>query len=230
MTPKLIENRFKRCLPTYDESASVQKTMAQKLVSLSEKKDFEAILEIGCGTGFLTKECLETFSFTSYLANDIVFECKDYVLKLNNNIEFIAGDITNLVLKNKFDLIISNAVFQWFKEPESVIEKLLNFLTPNGLLLYSTFGDRNFYELKEILGIGIDYSISFSDKLCEELYELEFPSIVDLFKHIKNTGVNAIQDYSFTRGDLKNIEKLFIERYGKIKLTYNPVYVSCLAK
>lgn len=230
MTPKLIENRFKKCLPTYDESASVQKTMAQKLVSLSEKKDFEAILEIGCGTGLLTKECLEAFSFTSYLANDIVPECKDYVMKLNDNIEFIAGDITNLALKGKFDLIISNAVFQWFKEPEFVIEKLSTFLTPNGLLLYSTFGDRNFYELKEILGIGIDYPISYSKKLCEELYEMEFSSVIDLLKHIKNTGVNAIQNYSFTRGDLKAVEKMFIERYGKVKLTYNPVYVSCLAK
>ena len=85
---------------------------------------------------------------------------------------------------------------------------------------------KNFYELKEILGIGIDYPDYPDNKLYEELYELEFSSVVEMLKHIKNTGVNAVQNYSLTKGELKTLENAFIERYGKIKITYNPIYIS----
>lgn len=34
--------------------------MAEKLVSLSARKDYDSILEIGCGTGLLTEKVLKT--------------------------------------------------------------------------------------------------------------------------------------------------------------------------
>ena len=124
MNPKLIEQRFRRCLSTYDEFAQIQKIMAQKLVALIGKKEFSSILEIGCGTGVLTKECVKAFSFDRYLANDIVAECESFVKPLSSKINFSAGDITKLEINDKFDLVISNAVFQWFKVPETIVQNL----------------------------------------------------------------------------------------------------------
>lgn len=224
MNNELIIKRFKRSLSTYDDNAQIQEIMATNLISLLPQKTFNSILEIGCGTGILTKKCVENLKFTNYTANDIVEECQNYTHKINPNINFLKGDITTIDLPQKYDLIISNAVFQWFDSPNETITKLKQNLSPNGILLFSTFGNKNFYELKEILNISIDYPLT-NNIHKEEIYELTFPNCHEMLKHIKNTGVNAITEYKLTRKKLDELNNKFIENYGQVKLTYNPIYV-----
>ena len=69
---ELIKKRFSKCITTYDENAKIQKRMAEKLFSLLERNDFDKILEIGCGTGLLTKIAVEKLNFRTYTANDMV--------------------------------------------------------------------------------------------------------------------------------------------------------------
>ena len=68
------------------------------------------------------------------------------------------------------------------------------------------------------------YSTNGLSTLITKVY-LEFNSFAELLKHIKATGVNAIKDYPLTKGKVKLIEQDYIAKYGKIKLTYNPVFV-----
>lgn len=225
MNSKLIEQRFKNSLTTYDEAAIVQNKMAETLLELLPKKEFLSILEIGCGTGVLTRKLVNNLRFESYIANDIVSDCSHYVSNLNKNLSFLSGDITELDLNKAYDLIISNAVFQWFKEPHKTIKKLKAKLNPGGILLFSSFGSKNFYELKEIMGVGLDYP-QFDNICQEELVEMTFDSTFELIKHIKNTGANAIQNYSLTKIRLQELDKKFIESYGKVKLTYHPIFSS----
>jgi malonyl-CoA O-methyltransferase len=67
-------------------------------------------------------------------------------------IRFITEDAEVLtsanLLQGKYDLIISNAVFQWFQQPAETVKSLLcNLQSPNGIFAFSTFGPRTFYEL-----------------------------------------------------------------------------------
>ena len=90
---ELIKNRFKKSLKTYDENAFVQKTVAEKLVNLLPCKDFSNILEIGCGSGILTKIINEKYNPELYVINDIVAECEKYIKKtpIMNYIIFFRG-------------------------------------------------------------------------------------------------------------------------------------------
>ena len=146
---ELIKKRFSKCITTYDENAKIQKRMAEKLFSLVERNDFDKILEIGCGTGLLTKIAIEKLNFRTYTANDIVGDCKDLIKQLSPEIKFIQADIENIIKdsNNKYDLIISNAVFQWIEDIEGFISTLYEKLEPNGVLLFSTFGLENFREI-----------------------------------------------------------------------------------
>ena len=55
MNKELINSRFAKTLSSYDENAKIQKRMAQRLIEFLPSKQFDSVLEIGCGTGFLTK-------------------------------------------------------------------------------------------------------------------------------------------------------------------------------
>ena len=59
LTNKNSANFKVKCITKYDENAKIQKRMAEKLFSLLERNDFDKILEIGCGTGLLTKIAIE---------------------------------------------------------------------------------------------------------------------------------------------------------------------------
>ena len=81
LNPKLIKNKFKKSMDKYDENAVVQKLMAEKLIANLPQKSYEKILELGCGTGILTKHITQSLSYKKYYANDIVEKAKFYVVK-----------------------------------------------------------------------------------------------------------------------------------------------------
>ena len=220
----LIKKRFRQSLETYDKNAIAQEIMANKLIDLLPQKPYRKILEIGCGTGILTKKISSNFSPEILTINDIVEECEKYTKQIYPNSNFIGGDINKIVLPEKYDLIISNAVFQWFENPQPLINRLMQHLESNGILAFSSFSKENFYEIKELLNIGLNYS-TFENSITGEIIELEFKSVSEMLRHIKNTGVNAIENYTLTIGKIDSLKKQFLEKYGKIKLTYHPIFV-----
>ncbi|PHJ38216.1 hypothetical protein P378_10315 [Desulforamulus profundi] len=68
-----IRKNFCRGASTYDQYAKVQKKMAQELSNkiTAVGKEFREILEIGCGTGFLTELLAREFPRANILALDI---------------------------------------------------------------------------------------------------------------------------------------------------------------
>ena len=61
INPKLIKNQFEKSMDKYNENAVVQQISAEKLAEQTAiiRKDFINILELGSGTGLLTKELIK---------------------------------------------------------------------------------------------------------------------------------------------------------------------------
>lgn len=236
---ELIHDRFAKNLKSYDENAKIQKRMAERLITFVQKKKTQKILEIGCGTGFLTKIISEKIDFENYLALDIVEECEKYIEKIDPNIKFISEDIEDFIKNNteKFDLIISNASLQWVEDFERVIISLKNSLNTDGELVFSTFGTENFREIYHVMGASLDYfSISDLQKILPEsiiepeIHIMAFKSPKDVLKHLQLTGVNAIENISWTKKDLLKFENGYKNICsGRPTLTYNPVYVRIIS-
>ena len=237
MNKELIRKRFARHLDSYSDNAKIQKVMAERLFSFLEKKEFSKVLEIGCGTGFLTEIAARKLEFNSYIANDIVKECEDYIKEINPNIQFICDDIENFINESqeKYDLIVSNAAFQWVENFEGFIKQLYEMLNPNGVLLFSTFGKENYREIYHVIGESLNYYSTmelkdifseFNPKIEEEIRIMAFKTPIDILKHIKNTGVNSIEAHSWTKSDMQRFENGYNNFCAKNPtLTYNPIYV-----
>lgn len=108
--------------------------------------------------------------------------------------------------------------------------KRLSRLTQNGTLALAFFGEKNFYEIKDIFGVGLTYlSQKQIDEICrnyeimhssQEIHELSFPDTISLLRHIRNTGVGGMNHTAIKKEQLKQ----YAEKYQNI-LTYNPVYL-----
>ena len=236
----LVKKRFKKSLKTYDENAIVQKKMAKELISLLPKKEYNKIFEIGCATGTLTKEIADKLIFSELYLNDIVEESKKYVQEIYKECNFIPGDIENINLTKKYNLIISNACLQWCSNIEDTLSKLINALVDGGILAISIFGEDNLKEIKSIFNIGNEISsISSMENFLntqkiiikkEDKIKINFETPMEVLKHLKYTGTNAIKEIKLTKTKLKDFEQRYKENYtqnNKVYLTYNPIYIIC---
>lgn len=236
MNKELIRARFAKNLKNYNDNAKIQMRMAEKLSNLVKNTKVKNILEIGCGTGFLTKIVNNRICFESYTAIDIVPECKDFIKEINSEIKFLVEDIESFIINNKderFDLIISNATLQWTNNFEKTVKYLQKMLTSNGELVFSTFGEENFREIYHILGTSLEYysirelATLFPEAIIEpEIHIMSFESPKDVLRHLQLTGVNAIEERSWTKKDLMRFENGYNNLCPqRTILTYNPVYL-----
>jgi malonyl-ACP O-methyltransferase BioC len=234
MNKDLIHQRFAKTLSSYENNAKIQKKMAERLAKFPTKSIYDNILEIGCGTGFLTKLIVENFEFKKYVAVDIVENCKSYITQIDKKIQFIPDDIENYLKKNdeKFDLIISNAALQWTNDFEGIVNNLKSKLNPDGELIFSTFGKENFREIYFLLGTTLEYFSAhelekmFNAKTEEEIHVMSFETPKDVLKHLQLTGVNAIENKVWTKKNLIQFEQGYSSLCAtRPTLTYHPIYV-----
>ena len=232
---ELMRDRFAKNLKNYDKNAKIQKRMAERLMSFISNKSPKNILEIGCGTGFLTKLIKENLNYEKLTTIDIVEECESYINNIDSEIEFIANDIEEFlkINTNNYDLIISNASLQWVENFEEVIISLKKILTPKGELIFSTFGPENFREIYHVIGTTLNYySIfeiqkMFPNSIIEpEIHIMAFESPKDVLKHLQLTGVNGVENQTWTKKDLIKFENGYQNLCSRRPtLTYNPIYI-----
>jgi malonyl-CoA O-methyltransferase len=160
LNKKLIRQHFDRHAFEYELYAQVQYEMAvhimDKLKREFSHKQMLRILEIGCGTGILTEQLHRTWNSAHITAVDIseamIAQTKLKFSGKCDNIQYIVGDVEVLastdLLGAEYDLIVSNATFQWLQQPAVTVKNLLSMLqASSGVFAFSTFGPRTFYEL-----------------------------------------------------------------------------------
>ncbi len=236
---KHIKKQFEKSLNDYDKNAIVQDLMASKMVlELSKhKKEFDNILELGSGTGLATKRIIREIKYKNYYANDIVEKSKLYLQKIIPEVNFLHGNALKIKPSRKMDLIISNAMFQWFENLDKAIDILKFSLEKDGFLAFSTFAPDNFAELKDITGLSLQYKsqeeikeiiekLGFEILYCENFYEeLNFKTPLELLAHMKKTGVNSLSEKTWTVKKVKDFCDRYSKKYPKTKLTYSPIIV-----
>lgn len=228
------EANFTKAKDTYKKNAIVQGKMAKKLVYETVKNfgdNFKDILEIGSGTGLLTDEIFRRIKFENLFLNDLTENFTEIF-----PFKYYKGDILNTEIYENFDLIMSNAVFQWINDKESLFLKLYGLLNPGGMLSFTTFGRENFCQIKDISGFGLEYkdiepSISKTGfeilYFEEELETLYFESVQKILEHIKLTGVGTNANCLWTKRKYEAFREEYLKRFldnNGVELTYHPQY------
>ena len=132
-----VERNFSRGSKYYDENAVVQKYMAEKLFEIITKEDakYNNILEIGCGTGIFSKKIVDFYNESFIDLTDISQEMineSEKKIKSSQRINYICCDAEKYKSGKKYDLIVSNAVFQWFHNIENALENYFEMVNAGG--------------------------------------------------------------------------------------------------
>ena len=158
------------------------------------------------------------------------------------------------VFSSSFDLIVSNASFQWFEDLAAALLGFKQLASPNtkatqedaatlgqghSVLAFSSFYAGHFAEVKELTDVGLNYLTK--EKVIEALERCQldyqvffdeelqyFNSSVELFRHLHVTGVNGIAATPLSAGLLRRIMREYEERFTEkmgVRLTWHPYYV-----
>jgi len=244
VSKEAIIKNFSRCAYSYDRYADVQKLAALRLLEEIKDKSFQKILEIGCGTGNYTSLLRERFRKSTFKAIDISDKMVEVASKKLNGkgIEFVVADAEEIDLDDDFDLITSNACFQWFECLDRSLLKYKDALRRGGIILFSLFGTLTFWELGVSLrslskDVTLETTSFLTKERIEEVLNMKFrkvkitetryrevvPNLYDLLRKIKYTGVRGggLNHKAFLGPRLlQKLEECYLERFKKITATY----------
>jgi malonyl-CoA O-methyltransferase len=142
---------FGRHAAHYDRYALVQRRLADQLVYTVQQhpNNFSHILEIGCGTGYLTGLLRQAFPEAHITALDLApanVQTARSRLAEAEGIEWLVADGEHTA-PGRFDLITASSVFQWLSQPRSACQLYWEHLNPGGLLAFASLGPLTFREL-----------------------------------------------------------------------------------
>jgi malonyl-CoA O-methyltransferase len=143
-----IEEAFGRAATQYDQAALVQKKCAARLLEELDRVRPELpsgkVIEIGCGTGFLTQGLVKKMGDRPLeitdLSQSMLTVCQQQVSQISHSSEMTFRTLDGepwQPISRSYALIISSFVVQWFQQLEPALDRWISALKPGGKILIS---------------------------------------------------------------------------------------------
>lgn len=145
---------------SYDAHAQVQRRVAEDLADriaalpLVQRLGGEVrLLEIGCGTGFLTEALRQHGLGGDWLVTDVapamLERCRQRMGAAGHDFALLDGEDPAALSGERFDLVCSSLAFQWFADPLASAAGWARRLRPGGALAFTTLVEGTFAEWAE---------------------------------------------------------------------------------
>ncbi|MGB0900138.1 methyltransferase domain-containing protein [Halocynthiibacter sp.] len=237
-----VEHSFSRSFQTYHNCARQQAQVADHLACRlsvhTPNRRFKNGLEIGCGTGHLTRALLRHFSFDTLSLNELVQDARG--VADDAGAAFLPGDIREIPWPDHPDLITAASVIQWMENPGDLLRHATEALAPGGWLAVSGFGAKQYQELPQADGSQRAPGLCSPQDLAEcsdgleilecqeDVRQIWFDTPLQVLRHLRQTGVNAGKSRHWTRRDLNQFCDRYDQRYAvqnRVPLTYHPTWI-----
>ncbi|SEQ86700.1 malonyl-CoA O-methyltransferase [Sphingobium sp. YR768] len=144
-----ISDAFGAAAGHYEAHAGPQRLAAAMVADIAQRqrgKGVARILEVGCGTGLLTRDIQSRWPGAELIATDISPGMLEQAASHGRVAgQFLAMDGEAPPFDGPwFDLILSSLAFQWFDDLPAAIGRLAGLLRPGGSLIFSTMGQGSF--------------------------------------------------------------------------------------
>lgn len=119
---------------TYNEvSRLVQYRWGQQVLKRRKWRGDEVVMDVGCGSGLLTRRLVKRVPRGKVYAVDIdsnmISQAKINLQSLDN-VEIIQSSFANVQIPRKLDVIFSNSALHWIQDHRKVFQKFWEMLKP----------------------------------------------------------------------------------------------------
>lgn len=251
MARSLIGQNFSKRACSYHEHALLQQICAGRLMEILEEEHSKLIsgdiLEIGCGSGMITKQLFEHFADRNLCITDLspmmLKNCEKRLQESYPNINAIYEilDGENFDRSNKYAWIVAGLVFQWFSDLEVCIDQIVKGLLPGGQLLFSVLEAQSFPEWRACCQeLGLPFTgnrlpelfklkaneTPYKKTVWHEIVKMRHSSAGHFFKHLKLIGANTgLSQQRLTPHEMKHLIQYWDSKYSEgVTITYHVVY------
>ncbi len=149
--PRERVSRAFAAAPNYDSHARIQREVAQTLAARIVALDLPPtprVLEIGCGTGFLTQALagLDGDWLVTDLAPEMLERCRSRLGDGARHRFAVLDGEYGAPDGGPFDLVCSSLAVQWFDDTPIALARMASWLAPGGHLMVTTLGPGSFAE------------------------------------------------------------------------------------
>ncbi len=164
---RVMYSGFSNASNTYDDYAIFQQDTARKLVAYIISKQTTApkhILDLGAGTGYVTSLLKKKYPEAHFTLIDNALPMLEKAQKNlgSSNYDYICHDasdtefVTHYIKDNDCDLLVSNLCFQWFENPDYILN-IYNKIIPCSVTSLLDGSFESWYQ--SILAYHSDYKI-----------------------------------------------------------------------
>ncbi len=144
----IIAASYSAAATTYDQAAFVEQEIGLRLMQRLEyiKIKPKYILDLGCGTGYFTRQLQSLYPGATIIGLDLAFGMVKFASN-NNKLQYCCADAEQLPFFDlQFDLIFSNCCMPSIDNINILLSEVNRILAINGLLLFTTFGPNTLQE------------------------------------------------------------------------------------
>ena len=129
----------------YDDKHAFVFKFGESVLDLLDVKPGEAVLDLGCGTGHLTKQLKDKGAEVTGI--DASADMIEHAQKEFPGVDYRVADGSNFHLNKSFDAVFSNAALHWMTKPDDVIKCVYDSLKPGGRFVAEMGGKGNVEQL-----------------------------------------------------------------------------------
>lgn len=230
-----VASAFAARAKDYENHADLQLHAAAALARYLPELDAPKVLEVGCGTGFLTHHLLKAYPGGDFLITDIagamLDTCQASIREADRrNIRFAVLDGEDPETGERYDLIATSMTPQWFTDPAGGLGRLREQLAPGGHLLFGALGPDSFPEWRSVLAErgqpnGIVMPEMLPGIVHEEHIQLDLVDGLEFLRLMKAIGAATPRDgyRSLSAGALRGALRALDERHDG-QVTWHLVY------
>ena len=235
---------------SYDEYSFVQKEVSERMIKRLKflKSKPLNILDIGCGTGYLSNLISRHLPNSNIVCMDFSYEMVSQCKNKNIKLEPLVADAEYMPFKTStFDLVISSFTLHWCQQIDKIFSDIFRILKNNGNFMFTTVGPDTLKELRDAYKLIDNYehintfddmhtygdillSSGFHDPVMDvERLIIEYKNFNEVLQSLRKTGASTViyNKSKFTaKKSLKNLERYYKKnnKNGLFPVTYEMIY------
>jgi malonyl-CoA O-methyltransferase len=244
-----VKQSFGNASQTYDSVAELQRNVGRDLLQMFLPQNLTGnIVDLGCGTGFLTQALLPHCE--NLIALDLALPMLQTTRgKLDDSVNYICADAEQLPFStDSIDTIFSNLALQWCQPIDKAFNELHRVLKIDGELIFSTFGSKTLCELKTAWANVDDFAhvndfytmpqlqtalekAGFSSlEIKNQTYVSQYDSVLELMRELKYIGAHNVNSQRRKNLTSKKSLQTMISKYpltesGEILATFDVICI-----